>query len=392
MYYGWVIACCGFLISLTGFGIRYSYGIFLRSLEAEFAMSRAASSAIFSANMFLGAVVAFLAGWALDRYGPRRIGLFFGAFTAMSLISTSLVSASWQLFITYSLLLALGTGAIYGVVNATVSRWFLARRGLAVGFSSAGGGIGILVFSPLASYLILTYGWRVAFCVLGTFSGIVMIALALFLKKDPSVLGLLPDGVRSGTAGKVFRSGPALSISQIFRAKQLWQLCLLWLSASVSVHLIIVHVVAYAVTREISSIEAAFIMSLLGLTSIFGRLLIGRLSDQFGRKIMGSICAVILSGNLIFLIGADSLWKFYLFAILFGLMWGGIGTVMTALVGDVFGLARIGAIMGITSSMWAVGAAVGPAVGGIIYDVSGSYSVAFLIGAASLLLPVAMLV
>src|SRR5210317_2373336 len=108
MYYGWIIASCGFLISFVGFGIRFSYGVFLSSLEAEFEMTRTAASVIFSANMVLCAFIAFFSGWLLDRYGPRPLGIFFGVFTTMSLITTSMVSASWQLFVTYSLLLALG--------------------------------------------------------------------------------------------------------------------------------------------------------------------------------------------------------------------------------------------------------------------------------------------
>lgn len=391
MYYGWIIASCGFLISFVGFGIRYSYGVFLSSLEAEFEMTRTAASVIFSANMVLCAFIAFFSGWLLDRYGPRPLGIFFGVFTTMSLISTSMVSASWQLFVTYSLLLALGTGAIYSVVNATVSRWFITRRGLAVGFASSGGGTGIFAFSPLASYLILSYEWRSAFYVIGVFSGAAMIILALFLRKDPSDLELQPDGAESGVVELAIRPSPAYPMSQFFKAKQLWQLSLLWLSVSISVHLVIVHVVSYAISKGISNLEAAFIMSLLGLMSIFGRLLAGMLSDQFGRKFIGIFSSLILCCVLLFLIIAHTLWMFYVFAILFGLMWGGVGTVITALVGDIFGLSRIGTIMGITSSMWAFGAAIGPVIGGIVYDMSGYYSAAFVVGASSLLISIVLL-
>lgn len=391
MFYGWIIALCGFMISVISFGARYSYGIFLRSLETEFEMTRAATSAIFSINMIIGAVISFLAGWALDKYGPRRIVLIMGIFTAVSMITTGMVNEAWQLLFTYSLLSAIGTGAIYGIVNATVSRWFMAKRGLAVGFSSSGGGIGIFIFSPLASYLILTYDWRVAFYTLGVASGIIIIALSFFLKKDPSELGLLPDGVKSRQTKSIKRPKSDLSLAQVFKTKQLWQLGALWLSVSIGVHLVIVHVVPYAVSKGISGMKAALIMSLFGLTSIFGRLLLGRLSDQFGRKFVGIICSLILCGILLFLIGARTLLMFYIFAVLFGLMWGGIGAVMTALVGDVFGLSRIGMIMGITASMWALGAAVGPALGGIIYDVSGYYATAFIVGAAGLLIAVALL-
>lgn len=126
-FYGWYIVGAGFLISFIGIGTRYSYGVFVKSLDADFQMTRAMTSGVFSLYMLLGCFIAIIGGWAMDRYGPRKVGIFMGTFTGLSLILTSHARAPWQLLITYSLFLSLGTGAVYGVVNSTTSRWFVEK-------------------------------------------------------------------------------------------------------------------------------------------------------------------------------------------------------------------------------------------------------------------------
>src|SRR5512138_496715 len=98
------------VIGTVSFGIRYSFGVFFNSLEMEFNLSRTAVSGIFSVYMILGGVFAIAGGWALDRFGPRKVALAMSLFTGFSLLVSSQVQASWQLYITYSLLLAVGTG------------------------------------------------------------------------------------------------------------------------------------------------------------------------------------------------------------------------------------------------------------------------------------------
>jgi len=123
----------------------------------HFGITRGAVSGVFSVYMLLCCLLAILGGWAMDRYGPRKVGVFMGTLTGLSFLLTSLAWAPWQLLITYSLLLALGTGPLYAVVNATTSRWFVKKRGLAVGFTSAGGGVGTIFIAPFSTFLILSF-------------------------------------------------------------------------------------------------------------------------------------------------------------------------------------------------------------------------------------------
>ena len=347
--------------------------------------------------MLLCTLLAVFGGWALDKYGPRNVGIFIGTFTGLSLLLTSRTHAPWQLLITYSLLLALGTGPIYGTVNTTASRWFVKKRGLVVGITSSGGGVGTIVIAPFAAFLISNFGWRTAFIVMGVISLVIIVAVSLLLKKDPQDVGLFPDGRKARSPERDIHKKEVdlqpvdFSLTQAVRNKQFWLLFFAWVFFALSLHMILVHIVAYAVDTGISSMDAAVILSLIGLANIPGRLLVGKLSDVIGRKALGVACNLIQFGTLLWLMWADRLWMLYVFALFFGFMWGGSGTVITALIGDLFGTRSLGTIMGMMSAGWAFGAAIGPAIGGFIFDMSGNYFMAFGSGAGALFAVVCLL-
>ncbi len=387
-----MVTGAGFLIAVVGLGTRYSFGVFFKSIETEFALTRGATSGVFSIYMLLCCVFAVLGGRALDRYGPKVVVFLMGSFTGLSLLLTSQANSAWQLLISYGLLLSLGTGAIYAVVNSTASRWFDKKRGFVLGITTSGGGFGALVMAPFATYLISNFGWRTAFIVMGLIAWLVISSMCLILKKDPGDMGLLPDGVKSEAAqpgpqkkeSKAQLTGP--SLLQASRTSNFWFLGLIWLLLSLDVHLVFVHVVSYAVDMGNSLMDAAIILTLIGGTTIPGRLLVGRVSDTIGRKAPAIACAILQVGALLWLMWAQELWMLYVFAIAFGFLWGGLGVLTTALIGDVFGMRSIGAIMGMMSAGWALGAASGPAIGGYIFDVSGTYFMAFAAGAVAILL------
>jgi len=392
LFYGWVVTTAALIIGTLIFGTRYSFGVFFKSLEGEFDLTRTVTSSIFSVYMLLCPLFAILGGWALDRYGPRVAIFLMGLFIGISLLLTSQVNSSWQLFITYSLLLAIGTGATYTILMSTISRWFDKKRGLALGIGSSGGGLGTVVIAPFAAYLISSFDWRIAYRVIGLIAGLVVISLSMLLRKDPSEIGLLPDGVKA-TPGKIAvpdkkddAKPVSFSLNQAFRTRSFWALSVVWLSFSMCLHLLLTHIVPHATDVGISAAEAAIILGLIGGISIPGRLMMGWVSDRIGRKVSAITCALIQCGAMVWLAWAQDLWMFYLFAIVYGFAYGGFDSPVTAMIGDIFGLRSIGVIIGVLGIGFGIGAAIGPAIGGLIFDVSGSYFIAFLIGAFAMLI------
>jgi len=159
----------------------------------------------------------------------------------------------------------------------------------------------------------------------------------------------------------------------------------IWLFLASNIFLVFTHLVPHATDIGFSAGEAATVLSLLGGATAAGRVLIGTLSDRIGRKLTAIICTLLLAGAMVWLIWSQDLWMLYLFALVYGLAYGGIGPSMAALVGDTFGLRQIGAILGVLDVGFGVGAAIGPAIGGLIFDVSNSYFMAFLLGAMVML-------
>ena len=195
-YYGWVIVIVFLISGIAIYGVRFSYGVFFKSLESEFGLTRAATSSILSVNLMLCGVFAFIMGWALDRYGSKVTLSLMGLLTGLGLIATGFTNSLRQLYITYSLLLAMGIGAIFVVSMSAISRWFDKKRGLAAGIARLGVGLGPLIMAPFATYILINYSWRMAFIVIGLIVLLVVIPISRLLKKSPAELGVLSDGVK----------------------------------------------------------------------------------------------------------------------------------------------------------------------------------------------------
>ncbi len=391
-YYGWVVLLALVVIGITSQGIRFSYGVFFESLETDFGWSRAETSGVFSVYMIFCSIFAILGGWALDKYGPRTIVVVMGFFTGLSLLLTSQVNTPWHLFITYSLLLAIGTGTAYAFIMSMASIWYVKRRGLALGIASSGMGIGMMVMPPIAAWLIGINGWHGAYFVMGLIAIITITPWALLLKKPPDELVVSRENetLEVTNVGSHRRQGNSqmgeFFLVQLAKTRNLWLIFVINLLWGYCVFIAVTHIVRHAIDLGIVSVEAATILSVYGISGIPGRLVMGRLSDSIGRKQALVICALLAIGAMLWLTQASNLWMLYLFAVLLGLSHGGAGPTVTAITADVFGIRHIGVIMGMSSAAWAAGAALGSALAGYIFDVSGNYILAFLTGAMAMLI------
>ncbi len=385
LFYGWVVAVAFLVIGTTIFGIRFSFGIFFKSIESEFDLTRMVTSGIFSVHMVLSPVFAILGGLASDRYGPRIVLFLIGLLTGLSLLLTSQTNSMWQLFITYSLLLSMGSSAMFVVMMSTVSRWFDKKRGLALGIASSGAGLGIFVIAPFATFLISNFDWRMAFIIIGVITWLIVFPLSRLLKKDPYEIGALPDGLDSlskDIKNKEESIQPAdLLLLQTLRTKTFWLITFVWLFLASNMFLVFTHLVPHVTDIGFSAGEAAAVLSLVGGLSIVGRVLMGTVSDRIGRKPTAIICALLQAGAMVWLMWSQDLWMLYLFALFYGLAYGGLGPSIAALIGDTFGLRNMGAILGALDIGFGVGGALGPAIGGLIFDATNSYFMAFLLGA-----------
>ena len=395
LHSGWVVVVTLSIIGVILAGIPLSFGVFFKSIGNEFGLTRATTSAVTSTYMVIGTAFAILGGWALDRYGPRIIVLLMGLFTGLSMLLTSQTSSLWQLFITYSLLLPVGVSCVYVVIISTVSRWFYKKRGLALGIAGSGNGLGAVIIAPLATYLLASLGWRTAYLVLGLITWFIVIPLSRLLKRDPAEIGALPYGVttvsrdilvkRPETEGQSIEP-PSIALKQAFRTRSFWLITTTWLLFGACMLFILIHLVPHITDMGFSPVEAATVLSLLGVATLTGRLLMGIVSDRIGMGLTASICALTMAGAIVSLVWLQDLWMFYIFALIYGFAFGGIDPGLAGIIGETFGLRSIGLILGVFEACFRIGAAIGSAAGGLIFDITGSYSTAFFLGALSMLI------
>lgn len=397
IFYGWIMLAACFPAIAIAYGCMYSFGVFLIPLRESFGASTAAISAAYSTSMFVYMAFGILAGWAADRYGPKITTITGALLMGLGFLLTSQVNAVWQLYLTYALI-GIGMSPAYTPLMATITRWFVRRRGLALGIVSTGVGAGPVVMAPLASHITIAYGWRSAFIVLGCITALA-IPLAFLMKRSPEEIGSLPDGDTDyasispeAAATKTAVKSGGLSLKEAINTRAFWQIATIYCMIGLSLQIVMAHVVAYSQGKGVSPITAATIVSTISGFSAIGRMGMGLASDWMGRKKALAICLCAEGIMILLLIGASTTWMFFVFAVIFGFFYGGHVPQLPALVGETLGLAHMGIVLGATSFFWGVGGAIGPFLAGYIVDVSGTYTWAFVLGGVGLLFATAVAV
>jgi len=345
-YYGWVVVEMAFLANMIAFGIVYSFSVFLKMLSSDFGWTRAMTAGAFSAYAISHDVFALFAGWLTDKFGPRVIAITGGLCLAGSMILMSHITMIWELYLCYAFLLGWGVAASYTPMMATVSRWFTLKRGLAIGLTASGLGAGSLVLSPLAAWLISSYGWRIAYVFVGAMAFTVFIPIVIFIKKSP---------MESYEVKSQMEAIADFSLVEALRTRALWTLSFSWLFAALALWAIMIHIVPLLTDKGIPLTIAGFLAGLAGGGSMIGRISAGFLSDKLGRKITLITAYFFQLVMLIWLLFAKEMWGFFIFAPLFGISFGGWAGVIAAFPADYFGLKATGTIFGFVVIMAGIG-------------------------------------
>ena len=403
LFYGWVITGVVFLNLAMAYGTQYSFGVFFPSLIEEFRWDRQSLAGAFSLYAFMYSTLGVILGRWTDRSGPRIV-LIFGSICLGSGIGLiSLVKVPWHLYVVYGLLASWGMSAAYITANPTVVKWFVEKRGLALGLSQSGLGIGIILIPPLAGWMISAFGWRQACIILGVAVGIFLFSTAFLLVGHPEKMGLLPDGREGNLPGKSLGPFPpevtrpriyqevSWSVAEAIHMKSFWVLTALFFCTWLFVFFPLVHLVIFAMDIGLSQEAALIALSVLGGGSTLGRLVMGFISDRIGRKRAMAVNLGLQVFSWLWIMATTSSWMLIVFAGAFGFSYGGVSTVFPAIVGDYFGRLKAASIIGAIFTLAGSAAAVGPLVGGYIFDLTDSYQLAFLMGALTNLLSFVLL-
>jgi MFS family permease len=370
IFYGWVVVAVGIVITCVGFGAMLTLSIFLQPMAEAMGWSRTGIAAAAMLNFLCMGVGAFMWGALSDRYGTRTVVLCGGVLLGLGMVLASRATTLLQFQLLFGVIVGVASGSFYAPLTAATAKWFTRNRSLAVALVSAGLSVGSTVMAPLSRWLISTYDWRTAMLVIGDLVWLVIIPAAFLVRNPPAASA----AARSAAAS----AGPDLSIGQVLRTPQFAAIALTHFACCAAHSGPIFHMVTHAIDRGVPVMAAATVLSAAGLASLTGKIGCGIFADRVGAKrtlLAGLALQAVAISLYLFTSGLGT---FYALALVFGFAYGGVMPLYAILVRDHFGERVMGSAFGAVSLAATLGMALGPWLGGALFDAVGSYAWMFI--------------
>jgi len=387
LFFGWVVVGAAFSVLAVAYALQFSYGVFLPEIAAELDWDRSTLSAPYALFVVGYTSLSLITGRLTDRFGPRivislgALGLALG----YSLVGT--ITEPWELYLYLGVFAAIGASVAFVPCNATVIRWFIRRRGFALGMASCGVSAAAAIGPPVAGLLIEQVGWRQALFTMAIGGSVVVVIAAQAMVRDPESRRLSPDGDASPTDANPVITG--WTLREALHTRALWLLLASLMATWLVVFLPFVHLGAYGLDLGFNTLDAAALISAIGFGGLAGRIVTGALTDRFGR-IPGLALALTFQSVAFLGFAGSGTYAWLLgWAFTYGFGYSGVSVLFPALLGDFFGRAHVGAIAGFMFGIGGVAAAAGPYAAGLIFDHTGTYSTTFV--ASSVLNSLALL-
>ena len=378
VHYGWLVAAVLFLCFMLSVGIvQYSFGIFVTELETEFGWSRTQVNSALS----LFAVTGLLAppvGWLLDRFGSKSVMVISIAGLALSQLLRPWMTELWHFYMLSFIQYAAFPGAIMIPSGKLIGLWFAASRGRAMGLTAMGANFGGFVFAWLTDVLVGTVDWRTTYFVYGVLFALLIGPVFLFVKDGPA-MPVTQEASGPGNAAPLPAGQGGLSASQAVRTRAFALIVIALFFATFTYQSVLTQIVPHLENIGVDRAQAAIALSIISLAGMGGKVLFGALTEVFPvRYAVGASLGCQIVGLLILVTVGTSSPLLWIFVPIFGLGFGGLGSLMPLVVQNTFGLRGFGSIFGLVNFFILGAALIGPPLVGLAFDTWGSYSQAFL--------------
>src|SRR5882724_73069 len=362
--YRWTIVGVGALMTCVAIGAMFSLAVFLGPMSASTGWGRATISTAMTLDFLIMGFAGFAWGTASDRFGPRIVVLSGAILLGAGLLVASRAITPLGFQLGFGVLVGAAAGAFFAPMISTVTAWFDTQRALAVSLVSAGVGVAPMTVSPFAAWLISHYDWRTAMATIGVFAWILLIPAALLVRRAPPIEN---PTTTAQTAGSGQSLKAALVSPQFLVLGMTFFFCCAAHSGP------IFHVVSYAISCGVPTMAAVSIYSLEGLSGLGGRVLLGVAADRLGVKPV-LICGLLVQSlAIIGYLFASHLNEFYLLSLVFGAAYGGVMPLYAVLARDYFEQRLMGSVFGAATMLSSLGMALGPVVGGWVFDTYHDY-------------------
>ena len=392
-YYGWFVVSLCFLTTLTSAGVRSSPSVLIHPLEAEFGWSRTLIASAVSMNLLLFGFAAPLSGFLIDRLGPRKVMLGSLTLLIVGVGGTIAITEFWQFFLVWGIIVGLGAGGVGSVLTATVgNRWFVARRGLALGILGSASSTGQIIFLPLFMAMITYAGWRLGSMTLIVVALVLLPLIYLFMRDDPAEVGLQPYGAddpkaaaAGGTASLRGMSAKNATITarEVISHPTFWLLCgSFFVCGGTANGLIGTHLIPHEIEIGIPQIAAASLLGIMGGLNIVGTIFSGWMIDRVKPHRWLALVYALRGMSLLILPFVRDFSGLVIFAVIYGLDWFATVPPSMVITADTFGRQNVGKVYGWIFMSHQIGAAIMASAAGAVRDYVGDYNFAFLSGGA----------
>ena len=381
--HGLIVIVTLFLTLGLLYGIWYSYSVFLVALIDHFGWSRSVTAGAMSVFILSHGLFGPFAGRLVEVFGPRRLMMSGSVVMAAGLLLTSLVNQWWQLYLSFGVLSALGLAACGWVPSVILTeKWFPDKVGTALGFVTAGIGVGIFTIVPLSNMVIESHDWRLAFQVLAALVVLIILPAAFFILREPPVSeDSASQSQRRGTNDTSTQADSVMpahdwTVATAIRSRSFRFAVLAFFAGGCLSQLLIMHQFAFMVDHGVAKTMGSIIVGIIGVTSIPGKMMWGALSDRVGRELAftgGLVCILFSLGALALVGSVPGLMMPFAFAFLVGIGYSVNAPIIPAVARDLFAGPRFPSIFGTLSLFSAMGGAMGSWLGGALYDWSGGY-------------------
>ena len=394
LHYAWVILVSACIVSIVSRADSASFAVFIDPLADKFEWKRGDIALAYSIAFMAGMPAMLLFGWLGDRIGTRMLMIIGAVMLSTGTVLLGMIKELWHLYVLYGVFVgALGHAIFSVLLPVIVTRWFDRKMGLALGIYWAALGAGPAIFAPLFRYLIETRGWETTFTWIGLGFGVVLLGFSSLIRSSPAEMGMSAYGAEDAEKKQAPKAGATTTLRSVLAQRPVWLLTGCHHLGCAGHAIVLAHGVSMATHHGIAGIEAAGVLSVIAGTSIFSRFAFTLLTERFGGRTCLAWAVLGQSVSVLALLFAHEAWHFYIFAVVFGICYGGEMVGFPIINRQMFGLtAPLGSIFSVEMVGGSTGMALGGWLGGVLFDLSGDYTAAILVSAtvSFLALPLAL--
>jgi sugar phosphate permease len=391
LFYGWIVMVACLLVTMVSSGTMMAFGVYINPMAADLGWSHSVLSFSYAVSSIVSGLGILAVGSVMHVYSVRAL-LFWGCIIhGLGLYMTSTATTVGAFYLWYGFVSSIGRSVFILVSTTLITRWFVKRQGIAMGITMAGSGLGPFILSPVVTWMIVRWDWQTAFVMQSIVMTVVVVLMCLVLRNYPRDMGLKPYGAApDAPVPKAMpkRMSPSSdSIGQLWRRvlrmEGFWTLSMINLFCCMCHSIPLVHVVGFAESAGLSAFAAAWVLSLMSLSSIAGRIVWGLFADRHGVRLTLFFTLFIQGSLVLWLVNTQDPVMFFLYALVWGFGFGGVNTQYGIVARQLYGSRYFGPGFSGQMCFAMVGMAGGGFLGGYLYDLSGSYAASWLVSVGS---------